>query len=78
MRGRTSVSRVLLSGEVKADWLMCRYSDMNMLASVNARERSAAEWEGLVKSADERFKLERIIQPPLANQAIIEIVWCGT
>ena len=49
-----------------------------MLALLNARERSAVEWEGLVKSADERFRLERIIQPPLANQAIIEIVWCGT
>ena len=61
-----------------ADWLLCRYSDLNMLALLNARERSAAEWEGLVKSADGRFRLERIIQPPLANQAIIEIVWCGT
>ena len=49
-----------------------------MLALLNARERSATEWEELVKSADERFRLEWIVQPPLANQAIIGIVWCGT
>lgn len=54
------------------------HSDLAMLAVLNAQERSAEGWENLVQSADARFKLSRIIQPPLANQGLIEIVWCGT
>ena len=49
-----------------------------MLALLNAQERSAEEWESLLQKADSRFKLSRIIQPLLANQGIIEVVWCGT
>lgn len=49
-----------------------------MLTMLNGRERSAEEWNSMIQSADPRFKLVRIIQPPLANQGIIEILWCGT
>lgn len=57
---------------------LCRYSDLVMLSMCNALERSAEDWDNLIRSVDTRFKLSRIIQPPFANQGIIEIVWCGT
>ena len=49
-----------------------------MLAMLNSLERSADDWHGLVRSADSRFQLSRIIQPKFANQGMIEITWCGT
>ena len=57
---------------------LCRYNDLVMLSMSNALERSAEDWDNLIRSVDTRFKLSRIIQPPFANQGIIEIVWCGT
>lgn len=45
-----------------------------MLTMLNARERSAEEWDSLIQGADPGLKLSRIIQPPLASQGIIEIV----
>ena len=57
---------------------MYRYSDLVMLTMLNALERSAEDWHGLVQSADPRFRLSNILQPPFANQGLIEITWCGT
>lgn len=57
---------------------LCRYNDLTMLSMCNALERSAEDWDNLIRSVDARYKLSRIIQPPFANQGIIEIVWCGT
>lgn len=54
-----------------------RYCDLTMLAVLNSRERSAEEWNDLIQSADTRFKLAKIIQPPWANQGILAVVWCG-
>ena len=49
-----------------------------MLTMLNALERSEEDWHNLVRSADSRFRLSRTIQPPFANQGLIEITWCGT
>ena len=47
-----------------------------MLAMANARERSAKEWKTLIERTDARFNLRKIIQPPLSNMGIIEVIWC--
>ena len=58
--------------------MLCRNFDLTMLAMLNALERSEEDWHGLVRSADSRFRLSKIVQPPFANQGLIEITWCGT
>ena len=49
-----------------------------MLAMLNSRERSAEEWKAMIEGADLGFKVSSIIQPTLANMAIIEVVWSMT
>lgn len=46
-----------------------------MAALFNAREREEAEWRNLLLEADSRFLLKRVIQPPGAALAIMEVVW---
>ena len=48
---------------------------MYMLAFQNAQERTADDWEMLLKEADPRFHLTRLYQPPRALLAIVEVTW---
>ncbi|PCG94843.1 O-methyltransferase, family 2 [Penicillium occitanis (nom. inval.)] len=52
-----------------------RCMDLSMAALFNARERDEAEWRNLLLEADSRFVLKRVIQPPGAALAIMEVVW---
>jgi 6-hydroxytryprostatin B O-methyltransferase len=46
-----------------------------MKQQFNAKERSADDWKDLFEQADERFRLNRIINPPGSILAVIEFVW---
>jgi hypothetical protein len=46
-----------------------------MKQQFNAKERSADDWKSLFGQADERFKLNRIVNPPGSILAVIEFVW---
>ncbi len=46
-----------------------------MLAQFNACERTAKAWKTLLQSADPRFRLHQIKQPPGSLMSVIEAVW---
>ena len=48
--------------------------DLQMMAALNAKERRAQDWEVLIKSADERFVVKAIRQPPGSAASLIEVV----
>lgn len=52
-----------------------RCQDLAMLAVFNSKERSEAEWRGLVARADSRFRFESIVQLMASPLAIMEISW---
>ena len=49
--------------------------DLSMATLFNARERYLDEWKGLLAAADDRFHLQRVIQPEGSLLVILEIVW---
>lgn len=49
--------------------------DLMMLAQFNSRERTAKGWESLFLSADPRFRLRQIKQPPGSLMSVIEAGW---
>ena len=52
-----------------------RFLDLVMLSFFNSREREKADWEGLFREADERFKEVRVWTPEGSSFAIIEATW---
>ena len=48
-----------------------------MLSIMNARERDADEWRGLIAGADLRFEFQGVKRPHGSNLAIIEAIWNG-
>ncbi|RYP50588.1 hypothetical protein DL768_003933 [Monosporascus sp. mg162] len=52
-----------------------RAVDMNMGCFFNGRERYLHEWKALLAAADERFVLQRVIEPERSLLAILEVVW---
>ena len=49
-----------------------RFTDMQMLSTVNSKERTAAEFEALVRQADSRFELVNIHTVPGSPLSIME------
>ena len=54
-----------------------RAFDLAMLELFNSKERDADEWSGLLREADERFKLVGIKRPLRSKLSFIEIMWEG-
>ncbi|KAI0459503.1 S-adenosyl-L-methionine-dependent methyltransferase [Xylaria acuta] len=52
-----------------------RGADLLMKVGFNGKERSRRGWEAVLAEADPRFRIESIVQPEGANNAIIEIVF---
>ena len=46
--------------------------DMHMLITFNSKERTEAQWEALLKSADERLIVEKVWRAKKDNTGIIE------
>ncbi|KAI0139823.1 sterigmatocystin 8-O-methyltransferase [Xylariaceae sp. FL1272] len=55
-----------------------RMGDITMGALLNARERTHDEWKALLASADSRFDLKELIQPPDSAMALLDIRWNAT
>lgn len=51
--------------------------DLMVKMGLNAKERTEDEWNLLLASADDRFKIQCITSPPCAVHSIIEVVWQG-
>ncbi|KAI0403743.1 S-adenosyl-L-methionine-dependent methyltransferase [Xylaria palmicola] len=54
-----------------------RGADLMMKVGFNGKERSRRGWESVLADADERFRIENIVQPEGATDAVIEIVFRG-
>ncbi|TGJ78244.1 hypothetical protein E0Z10_g10524 [Xylaria hypoxylon] len=52
-----------------------RGADLMMKISFNGKERSKRNWESIFAEADKRFRIESIVQPEGAVDAIIEVVF---
>ena len=48
--------------------------DLQMMAALSARERTKADWEALLRAADQRLQIVNIRQPIGSADSIIEIV----
>ena len=48
--------------------------DLQMMAALSAKERMRADWEALLRAADQRFRIVNIRQPIGSADAIIEVV----
>jgi hypothetical protein len=46
-----------------------------MKVGFNGKERSKQGWESVFAEADKRFRIESIVQPEGANDAVIEVVY---
>lgn len=51
--------------------------DLQMMAALNAKERTKRDWEDLVKKTDDRLKIRAFRQPPGAAAHMIEVVFDG-
>lgn len=49
--------------------------DLQMMLTMNSKERTAGEWKTLIEGADARFKLIAVKQPPGAPSAYMEVGW---
>ncbi|RAK78821.1 S-adenosyl-L-methionine-dependent methyltransferase [Aspergillus fijiensis CBS 313.89] len=49
--------------------------DLNMLLLLNARERDEAQWRGLLREADERFRWVGVRRAEGSALAVVEAVW---
>ncbi|KAI3318836.1 putative O-methyltransferase [Xylariaceae sp. AK1471] len=54
-----------------------RAMDVTMMEFGNAKERNLDEWKDLFEQADQRFMLQKVIQPPGSNLNILELEWQG-
>lgn len=55
----------------------CRNLDMVMLACFNSSERTAADWEKLFTTADQRFEFLGVRQLEQSTMAVVEVQWAG-
>lgn len=46
-----------------------------MAAAFNGQERTVLELEALLRRADQRFKLERVIEPSGSALGMLDFVW---
>lgn len=51
--------------------------DLQMMAALNAKERTKNDWQDLIKKADERLVIKAFKQPPGAAANMIEVVFEG-
>ncbi|ROW02484.1 hypothetical protein VMCG_06063 [Cytospora schulzeri] len=54
-----------------------RSADLSLMATFNARERTAADWKTLVEGADPGFVLKSVVEPEGSALGILEFVWEG-
>ncbi|KAJ2980636.1 hypothetical protein NUW58_g6895 [Xylaria curta] len=52
-----------------------RGADIMMKVGFNGKERSKGGWENVLTEADHRFRIENIVQPEGATDAVIEILF---
>lgn len=48
--------------------------DLQMMAALSAKERTRADWEALLRAADQRLRIVNIRQPRGSADAVIEVV----
>lgn len=48
---------------------------MVMVACFNGAERTRGQWTGLLRTADERFVVQKIVRPEGSTMSVIEVVW---
>ena len=52
-----------------------RSADIMMKVGFNGKERSRRGWEAVFAEADKRFRIQSIVQPKGAVDAVIEVVF---
>jgi hypothetical protein len=53
--------------------------DLQMMALLSAKERTRADWEALLRTADQRLRIANARQPASCAEAVIEVVsWIRT
>jgi len=62
---------------VIANEILARRMDINMLVYFGSRERTLGEWDGLLKTADPRFELERTTKAADQANMILVVAWRG-
>jgi hypothetical protein len=48
--------------------------DLQMMAALSAKERTRADWEALLRAADQRLRIVNVRQPIGSADAVIEVV----
>jgi 6-hydroxytryprostatin B O-methyltransferase len=48
--------------------------DLQMMAALSAKERTRADWEALLRAADQRLRISNVRQPIGSADAVIEVV----
>ena len=48
--------------------------DLQMMALLSAKERTRADWEALLRTADQRLRIANARQPASCADAVIEVV----
>ena len=51
-----------------------RYRDLSMMQVHNSKERDLDEWVDLLKGADERLRLENVVQPFMSLMSVLEVI----
>ena len=73
-----SSSRILIDEGIMAERMgpegnkLTATFDLQMLIICNGKERTEAQWKGLLKSADERLVVERVWKAKKGDSGIIE------
>lgn len=49
--------------------------DIGLIATMNGRERTLAEWKAMFSQADPGFKFQKVIETPGSMLAMLEFVW---
>jgi hypothetical protein len=52
----------------------CRTSNLNVVITLNAHERSIKDWTSVVALASDRLRISRIVNPPGSYFSEIEVV----
>ncbi|KAL1848712.1 hypothetical protein Daus18300_013502 [Diaporthe australafricana] len=55
-----------------------RASDIHMANLFNGQERTVQEWKDLLKEADPRFVVQKVIEPKGSALGILEVIWRDT
>ncbi len=51
-----------------------RYRDLAMMQVHNSKERDLDEWVDLLKAADERLRLQNVVQPFMSFMSVLEVI----